>query len=188
MTASSSCASSPLTTRWRWSTPSTRSGCRARRPRPSRSSTRSATRPTCTACRSATPGNIAAYWLGYTEYLADGKATKTPRMLGYQAAGAAPIVTGQPGARTRSPSPPRSGSAIRRPGSWPRKPGHESGGLIGLGDRRGDPRCLPAAGAAERPSSASRPRRPASPGCCRPARRDRSRPVPSWCARSPGTA
>ncbi len=41
-------------------------------------------------------GNIAAYWLGYREYLADGKATKTPRMLGYQAAGAAPIVSGQP--------------------------------------------------------------------------------------------
>jgi threonine synthase len=41
-------------------------------------------------------GNIAAYWLGYREYLTDGRATKTPRMLGYQAAGAAPIVLGRP--------------------------------------------------------------------------------------------
>ncbi len=37
-------------------------------------------------------GNISAYWLGYREYRAAGKATKAPRMLGFQAAGAAPIV------------------------------------------------------------------------------------------------
>ena len=44
-------------------------------------------------------GNIAAYWLGYREYLAAGRATKTPRMLGFQAAGAAPIVLGAARAR-----------------------------------------------------------------------------------------
>ena len=39
-----------------------------------------------------------------------------PRMWGFQAAGAAPIVTGARGRRTRRRSPPRSGSATRRPG------------------------------------------------------------------------
>ncbi len=75
-------------------------------------------------------GNISAYWLGYTEYLADGKATKTPRMLGYQAAGAAPIVTGRP-----VPNPVTVASAIRigNPASWhlAEQARQESGGLIG---------------------------------------------------------
>ena len=44
----------PTTTRWRWSTRSTRSASRGRRRPPSRSSTCSATRPTSTCCRSAT--------------------------------------------------------------------------------------------------------------------------------------
>src|SRR3984957_6254291 len=41
-------------------------------------------------------GNIAAYWLGYQERQADGRASKTPRMCGFQASGAAPIVNGAP--------------------------------------------------------------------------------------------
>src|SRR5689334_21713478 len=44
-------------------------------------------------------GNITAYWMGYREYAADGVATRTPRMWGFQAAGAAPIVAGEPVAR-----------------------------------------------------------------------------------------
>src|SRR5262249_38377292 len=36
-------------------------------------------------------GNITAYWAGYREYLARGRSTKLPAMLGFQAAGAAPI-------------------------------------------------------------------------------------------------
>src|SRR5438876_2326760 len=36
-------------------------------------------------------GNITAYWGGYREYLAHGRSTKLPTMLGFQAAGAAPI-------------------------------------------------------------------------------------------------
>jgi threonine synthase len=36
-------------------------------------------------------GNITAYWAGYREYLAHGRSTKLPAMLGFQAAGAAPI-------------------------------------------------------------------------------------------------
>ena len=37
-------------------------------------------------------GNITAYWKGYSEYHADGIATQRPRILGWQAAGSAPIV------------------------------------------------------------------------------------------------
>ncbi|HEU4940159.1 MAG TPA: threonine synthase, partial [Candidatus Eisenbacteria bacterium] len=39
-------------------------------------------------------GNITAYWRGYSEYAALGRAARTPRMLGWQASGAAPIVRG----------------------------------------------------------------------------------------------
>jgi threonine synthase len=60
-------------------------------------------------------GNIAAYWLGYTEYLADGKATKTPRLLGYEAAGAAPIVAGQP---ILNPVTVATAIRIGNPASW----------------------------------------------------------------------
>src|SRR6201997_5000289 len=41
-------------------------------------------------------GNITAYWMGYTEYQRAGVAAHTPRMFGFQASGAAPIVTGRP--------------------------------------------------------------------------------------------
>ena len=41
-------------------------------------------------------GNITAYWKGYTEYQALGRITSLPRMLGWQAAGAAPLVAGAP--------------------------------------------------------------------------------------------
>jgi threonine synthase len=74
-------------------------------------------------------GNIAAYWLGYTEYYAAGAATKTPRMLGFQAAGAAPIVLGRPVLR-----PATVATAIRvgDPASWhlAERARQESGGLI----------------------------------------------------------
>src|SRR4051812_37005742 len=40
-------------------------------------------------------GNITAYWMGYKQDHAEGNATKTPRMFGFQASGAAPIVNGQ---------------------------------------------------------------------------------------------
>ena len=74
-------------------------------------------------------GNISAYWLGYTEYLADGRATRAPRMLGFQASGAAPIVTGKP-----VPAPSTIATAIRigNPASWrlAEAARDESGGLI----------------------------------------------------------
>jgi threonine synthase len=40
--------------------------------------------------------NIAAYWQGYSEYADAGRAKRRPRMLGWQATGAAPIVRGEP--------------------------------------------------------------------------------------------
>src|SRR5258708_6012377 len=46
-------------------------------------------------------GNITAYWKGFREYHAAGKATRLPRMIGAQAEGAAPIVNGRPGADPR---------------------------------------------------------------------------------------
>ncbi|HET9443387.1 MAG TPA: threonine synthase [Acidimicrobiales bacterium] len=40
-------------------------------------------------------GNITAYWKGYRRYQDAGRATRLPRMLGFQAAGAAPLVEGR---------------------------------------------------------------------------------------------
>jgi threonine synthase len=75
-------------------------------------------------------GNIAAYWRGYQEYLADGRATKTPRMLGFQAAGAAPIVLGRP---VLEPTTVATAIRIGNPASWQlaEEARTESGGLIG---------------------------------------------------------
>jgi threonine synthase len=60
-------------------------------------------------------GNITAYWKGYLEYAALGRSSKTPQMLGFQAAGAAPIVLGHPVER-----PETIATAIRigKPASW----------------------------------------------------------------------
>jgi threonine synthase len=74
-------------------------------------------------------GNITAYWKGYSEYAADGSATKRPRMRGFQAAGAAPIVTGHVVAK-----PMTIATAIRigNPASWQQAIAarDESGGAI----------------------------------------------------------
>jgi threonine synthase len=74
-------------------------------------------------------GNIAAYWSGYREYAAAGHATSTPRMFGFQAAGAAPIV-----ANAIVPDPQTVASAIRvgNPASWELATSarDESGGVI----------------------------------------------------------
>jgi len=60
-------------------------------------------------------GNITAYWRGYCEYRNAGHSTRLPRMLGFQAAGAAPIVAGHPIAE-----PETVATAIRigNPASW----------------------------------------------------------------------
>jgi len=74
-------------------------------------------------------GNITAYWKGFREYHAAGKSSSLPRMVGAQAEGAAPIVTGHPIANPRTVA-----SAIRigNPASWEGATSarDESGGLI----------------------------------------------------------
>jgi len=60
-------------------------------------------------------GNISAYWMGYKEYRRDGVATATPRMLGFQASGAAPIVTGAP---VTHPQTIATAIRIGNPASW----------------------------------------------------------------------
>jgi len=74
-------------------------------------------------------GNITAYWRGYVEYAADGVAGRTPRMWGFQAAGAAPIVNGAPVER---PSTIATAIRIGNPASWSSAIAarDESGGLI----------------------------------------------------------
>jgi threonine synthase len=74
-------------------------------------------------------GNISAYWLGYSEYRRDGLAARAPRMLGYQASGAAPIVTGAP---VREPATIATAIRIGNPASWrlAEAARDESGGLI----------------------------------------------------------
>jgi threonine synthase len=74
-------------------------------------------------------GNIAAYWKGYSEYLARRRSTRAPRMLGFQASGAAPIVTGRP---VTAPSTIATAIRIGNPASWKlaQTARDESGGLI----------------------------------------------------------
>jgi threonine synthase len=74
-------------------------------------------------------GNITAYWQGYREYAADGTATKTPRMWGFQAAGAAPIVNG---AVVEQPTTIATAIRIGNPASWTKALAarDESGGRI----------------------------------------------------------
>jgi threonine synthase len=60
-------------------------------------------------------GNITAYWQGYREYAADGTASRTPRMWGFQAAGAAPIVTGSV---VEHPETIATAIRIGNPASW----------------------------------------------------------------------
>lgn len=76
-------------------------------------------------------GNITAYWLGYNEYKSAGKSTSLPKMMGFQAAGSAPIVLGHPVAH-----PDTVATAIRigNPASWKKAEAarDESGGIIDL--------------------------------------------------------
>jgi threonine synthase len=74
-------------------------------------------------------GNISAYWMGYQEDLAAGNATRTPKMYGFQASGAAPIVNGQ---AVAEPSTIATAIRIGNPASWTKAldARDASGGLI----------------------------------------------------------
>lgn len=75
-------------------------------------------------------GNITAYWKGYSEYHDDGRASRRPRMLGWQATGAAPIVRGEPVAH---PETIATAIQIGNPASWAGAVAarDDSGGAIG---------------------------------------------------------
>ena len=74
-------------------------------------------------------GNISAYWRGYLQYKEAGRSTRLPRMLGFQAAGAAPIVLGHP---VENPETIATAIRIGNPASWyaATAAASESGGSI----------------------------------------------------------
>ncbi|GIG76072.1 threonine synthase [Planosporangium flavigriseum] len=74
-------------------------------------------------------GNITAYWMGYNEAFDAGESTRKPKMYGFQASGAAPIVNGQV---VREPSTIATAIRIGNPASWTKAVDarDQSGGLI----------------------------------------------------------
>ncbi len=74
-------------------------------------------------------GNITAYWKGYKEYQSAGKSKQLPKMLGFQAAGSAPIVEGK---IIESPETIATAIRIGNPASWKQAENarDESSGLI----------------------------------------------------------
>ena len=60
-------------------------------------------------------GNITAYWAGYREYRGHGRSTKLPAMIGFQAAGAAPIFYNH---IVENPETVASAIRIGNPASW----------------------------------------------------------------------
>ena len=76
-------------------------------------------------------GNITAYWKGYTEYQKLGKAKQTPKMMGFQAEGAAPIVRKQ---IVQHPETIATAIRIGNPASWKKAEAarDESGGVIDM--------------------------------------------------------
>ncbi|MDP2661347.1 MAG: pyridoxal-phosphate dependent enzyme, partial [Dehalococcoidia bacterium] len=60
-------------------------------------------------------GNITAYWKGFMDYLEAGKSSRSPRMMGYEAEGAAAIVRGKP---IVEPQTVASAIRIGNPASW----------------------------------------------------------------------
>ncbi len=60
-------------------------------------------------------GNITAYWKGYREYKDLGKIDSLPRMLGFQAAGSSPIVSGKP---FENPQTIATAIRIGNPAGW----------------------------------------------------------------------
>lgn len=74
-------------------------------------------------------GNIVAYWKGYKEYKERGKISTLPKMVGFQAEGAAPIVRNQV---IKEPNTVASAIRIGNPASWKNaiKARDESGGTI----------------------------------------------------------
>jgi threonine synthase len=60
-------------------------------------------------------GNISAYWMGFCEYHQEGRCDRLPRMMGFQAAGASPLVLGEP---VSHPETIATAIRIGNPASW----------------------------------------------------------------------
>jgi len=76
-------------------------------------------------------GNITAYWKGFVEYYHRGKTKQKPKMMGFQAEGAAPIVRGYV---IEEPQTVASAIRIGNPASWQKAVAarDESGGIIDM--------------------------------------------------------
>ncbi len=76
-------------------------------------------------------GNITAYWKGYKEYYNKKHISKLPKMMGFQAAGAAPIVLGH---KVEKPETIATAIRIGNPASWKQAVAaqEESDGIIGM--------------------------------------------------------
>lgn len=76
-------------------------------------------------------GNITAYWRGYKEYKDEGLTKKLPKMLGFQAEGAAPIVLGHV---VKDPKTIATAIRIGNPANWKQAEAarDESSGLIDI--------------------------------------------------------
>ena len=76
-------------------------------------------------------GNITAYWKGFAEYYHKGRAKTKPKMMGFQAEGAAPIVRGY---AIEEPQTVASAIRIGNPASWQKAvaASDESGGIIDM--------------------------------------------------------
>ncbi|MFA5839040.1 MAG: threonine synthase [Candidatus Margulisiibacteriota bacterium] len=76
-------------------------------------------------------GNITAYWKGYKEYYAAKKITSLPKMIGFQAEGAAPIVRGH---IIENPETLATAIRIGNPASWKSavEAAEQSGGSISI--------------------------------------------------------
>ncbi len=74
-------------------------------------------------------GNITAYWKGYKEFHALGKIKELPKMMGFEAAGSAPIVLGE---RVLKPETLATAIRIGNPASWKQAEAarDESNGII----------------------------------------------------------
>jgi threonine synthase len=80
-------------------------------------------------------GNISSQWRGYSEYLADGVIHEPPRLFGFQAAGAAPLVSGVP---VKDPQTIATAIRIGNPASWDMALAaatESEGGILAVTDR-----------------------------------------------------
>ena len=60
-------------------------------------------------------GNITAYWMGFCEYHTSGKCSRLPKMMGFQAAGAAPLISGK---KVDDPDTLATAIRIGNPANW----------------------------------------------------------------------